>query len=127
MENIWYWNCASGFLKKIDFIKELIRTNRVDVFFLAETEIKGDANLDFLSIDGYDFICAKTLSTRNKARLACFKKNDIKLVKTSVILNDVIILESQYGIYAGVYRGFKCYSGETVVSNWERILDELNE
>jgi len=76
--NIYYWNCAAGLLKKIDYIKELITGNNVDIFFVAEAELKIDSDLSVLNMSGYDLIVSQTFISRKKARLICYKKKDIK-------------------------------------------------
>jgi len=124
---VYYWNCASGFLKKFDYVKELIETNDVDVFFIAESETRYEFDLSFLSIDGYEVVCAKTLLSRKKSRIICFKKSEIKVVNTSHDLNDTLILDTEVGIIVGAYRGFKCFPGETEISNWNRLISEFNE
>jgi len=124
---VYFWNCCSGLLRKIDFVTDLIVSNNLDVFFIAESEVRSDFNLGCLSIDGYDLVCAKTLHSKNKSRIICYKKPEIKVLDIENDCDDMIGIGFDDAIVMGLYRGFKCSPGETKGSNFRRMLETLNK
>jgi len=65
--NILYWNCASGLLKKPDFIKGFLDPSKVDIFLVAEAKFGKDCDPGVLSINGYDAIFSKTIDSKGRA------------------------------------------------------------
>jgi len=123
-----YWNCAAGLVRKFDYIKERILANNLDAFFVAEAEIRLGYDSGFLSIDGYDMVTSKTLQSRGKSRLICFKKREMKVEWERMgELDDVVILSHGVATFVGIYRGFKTYELETEKSNWERLFNGLSK
>jgi len=121
-----YWNCASGLLKKLDVIKNQIKSKKIDLFFVAESEISVDYDCNFLNIQGYETLFSETRTTRGRARLLCYAKiNQFKRLPVNNHYNDVVVLQHGKKIFAGVYRGFKLFEAETERSNWARLFDEL--
>jgi len=122
-----YWNCAAGLVRKFDYIKEQILTNNLDAFFVAEAEIRSGNDLGFLSMNGYDLVTSKTLNTRGKTRLICFKKQWLKMNDDLMSeWDDIIVLSSNEATFVGIYRGFKTFESETERSNWERLLHSMS-
>jgi len=124
---IQYWNCAAGFLKKFDYVKDLIVEHGVYIFFVAESEIRYDDNLDIFSLCGYEVVVSETITSRGKARILCFKRNTIKIIGGLNPQNDIIALESDGRVIVGIYRGFKLFQRETSISNYERIIADLKK
>jgi len=123
---VCYWNCGAGLLKKIDFVRELIAGKNVDAFFIAESEIKGDVDLGCLNIQNYNIHLSDTINTRGKSRLICFAKQNLIRVRLGSDLNDLIALQKGDSKVVGIYRGFKCYPGETELSNYKRLMDSFD-
>jgi len=123
---ISYWNCGAGLIGKLPIIFEHINTNKVDIFFVAEAEIKPDIDLNALKLKGYSFLLSNTIN-RGKSRLACWLKDGIgvRLPQFEGINNDVIVLKSSKYCIVGFYRPFKCYAGENQRTNFERLLLNL--
>jgi len=124
---IFYWNCGSGLVRKLDFIFDLIRVNNVDVFFVSEADFSIEQNPQVLNIDGYETVFSRTLKSRNKSRLLCFKKSAIQTLNCGSELDEVITLSYQNVVIVGLYRPFKCYDGETERTNLDRLLRSLGE
>jgi len=124
--NITYWNCGSGLIGKWQIIKDHILTNKCDAFFLAEADIKSGQQLQVFDIQGYNFAQANTI-IKGKCRLACWFRPD--LFKRRLDLeqqnNDLITLEFKNCIITGIYRPFKCFTGETLRSNFDRLMSNL--
>jgi len=123
---VCYWNCGSGLLKKIDFVRDQIVGKNVDAFFIAESEIKKESDLDCLNIQNYNIHLADTISTRGKTRLMCYAKQNLTRFKLGSDLNDLIALQKGDSKVIGIYRGFKCYPGETELTNYKRLLDSFD-
>jgi len=100
---IQYWNCAAGFLKKFDYVKDLIVEHGVYIFFVAESEIRYDDNLDIFSLCGYEVVVSETITSRGKARILCFKRNTIKIIGGLNPQNDIIALESDGRVIANEF------------------------
>jgi len=122
---IYYWNCAAGLLRKIDYIRDMITGNKVDVFFVAETELKAEHDLSTLKIDGYDLVVSRTMSSRKKSRLICYKKGNFREIEMFDDKNEIIGLDYKGKQIIGLYRGFKTFENESESSNWERMLSDL--
>jgi len=125
--NILYWNCGSGLLRKLDFIKSIITEQDLDAFFIAEADVRSGFDLGCLSITGYDTVLSRTLESRGKARLVCFKKYELGTINLGSELDDMICLTANGKLIAGIYRGFKCYDLESEKSNFDRLMSSLSE
>jgi len=127
MTNVIYWNCASGLVKKLDFVKDKFISKDTDILFVSEVEITDKWDRSFLEINGFDLHLSETLLTKGKSRLLCFaRQNCFKLLSPHNKSNEVLILQQGKTIIAGVYRGFQTYENETERSNWVRLIDELS-
>jgi len=124
---ILYWNCAAGLLKKIDYLREVAMEMNADIIFISECEVKNEFDLGFLALEGYETCFAKTLLSRNKARLMCFRKPCVKLIDITDELNDIIVVEMNGVMVCGAYRGFKCFEGESEIKNWERMVKDFEK
>jgi len=122
---IFYWNCASGLIRKLDFIKDLIAENNLDAIFIAESEIRSNFDLSLLSLDGYDLVLSNTYLTRGNSRLICLKKTDMKTVAAQADFDEIIALEKDNLTFIGVYRPFKTFDLETERSNFDRLFTIL--
>jgi len=122
---IFYWNCAAGLPKKLDFVKDLINENNIDAFFIAEAEIRSDFDLSVLSMRGYDLILSDTFLTRGKSRLICLKKHYLNVKRVGSDYDEIIVLEHKNTSVIGLYRPFKVHDGETEESNFTRMLNTL--
>jgi len=97
------------------------------ILYLWLSEVRQGFDTGFLALEGYETIYSKTLLTRKKSRLMCLKRPHVKLVETTDELNDIITVEVDGIMVCGVYRGFKCHAGESEISNWERLLKDLEK
>jgi len=123
----FYWNCGSGIVKKFDYFKDLAITNNLDAIFIAESDIRLDADVGFLSIDGYELILSNTLESRGLSRLICFKKPHLNQVKIDSQYDEVIALEKGDITVVGIYRAFKCYENESERTNFERLIQSVGK
>jgi len=124
--SVIYWNCASGIIKKLDYMKRIIEQKKADLFFIAESEIPKGMDLGVFQIKGYDFILAGTLESRGKARLACYARKGLFQQTIVNPYNDLIFLTQKKLTFVGVYRGFKLHEGENERSNWLRLMNDLH-
>jgi len=123
-----YWNCASGFIKKLPFLDDHFISFKPEVFFIAESDLLSNRNLSPLKRNGYQFCSSKTLEIRGKTRLSCWFSTKFTRAETLEFdLNEIIVLDSIDKDYSvvGVYHPFKCYQNETVRSNFERLIENL--
>jgi len=124
---VYFWNCGSGLLRKFDFVKSLIVENGLDALFIAEAEFRSDLNLGCLSINGYDLVFAKTIVSRKKSRIICFKRTEIREFEIGSDFDNIIALNYNNTFLVGIYRPFKCFENESERSNFERFLNSLGE
>jgi len=126
MLKVQYWNCGSGILRKLDFIKEQVRENNLDLFFISEAEIKSNSNIECLNMPDYKVLVAPTLRSRNKTRIICIVRNQFDLVELpGSEFDDAIAVNAQGTIVIGIYRGFKTFENESEKTNFERLLNTL--
>jgi len=104
----FYWNCGSGLLRKIDFVKDLIHENNLDILFIAEADIRLGDDYGCLSIDGFDIILSQTFNSRGKARLICYKKYELDIITLGSEFDNIIGIRMKNIIVVGIYRVFKC-------------------
>ncbi len=122
-----YWNCASGFIRKWDTIKELLSNEQPDVFFVAEADLANGFDLSMLHVQGYAIDLNSTYHIRGKCRLITFHKEQFKRVLSlEENGNELIVLSNNTQVVVGVYRHFKCFDSETVTSNFERLMTNLS-
>lgn len=121
-----YWNCCSGLLKKLDYIKDLIETIHPDVFFISEVEVRLDFDLGCLSIQGYETHFSKTLFSRGKSRLMGLVKAGIEVVEIGTEFDEILAFNINDCNVVGIYRPFKCFSGETELTNFNRLTNSLD-
>lgn len=122
-----YWNCGSGLLKKLDLVKEMIDENKIDIFFIAEAEVRLEFDLGCLSHDGYNLFTSNTLQSRGKSRIICLARKEFKKFELGSEFNDLIAIDCEGMNVVGYYRGFKCFDGETERSNLWRLLDAFSD
>jgi len=125
--SIFYWNCAAGLLRKIDYIREFLIGNKVDIFFVSEAEYGVDNDRSLLDVNGYELVFSKTLISRNKARLLCYKKPQFAELDIFVDTNEILGFRLKNKQIVALYRGFKLFEGETESSNWSRIITDLDK
>jgi len=80
-------------------------------------------------VPGFEVFCSETLVTRGKTRLLALVKRGTytRLTVNNNEFNELIFLQKNEMIVVGGYRPFKTYAGETLTSNFERMLSSLNE
>jgi len=129
-DTILHWNCARGIFNKKHVIEKYITNHQPIVFFISESDVTDNHYLNTLNISGYIIEIAQTFETRKKGRvLAYVKKNSGLVRKTSLEspYENLIVLENSSTIIVGLYSGFKVYEGETVISNFRRLIDHLED
>jgi len=82
------------------------------------------------TVNGYTFESSQTLDTRGKSRIGCWFSSDYQRVRE--LDNDyyeiLVFKNKKTGIVvAGVYHPFKCFEGETVRTNFERLVENLTQ
>jgi len=128
MNRVLYWNCASGFFNKKPFIEKYIQTFRPVVFFVSECELTQSKMLEVMNIEGYEIHVAKTLETRNKGRTVAYVRKSQGLTRRPELesgVDEIIAFSLGKITIVGVYSGFKTYQGETMMSNFKRLLENL--
>jgi len=123
-----YWNCGSGILKKLDTIKWHLENVRPEVFFVAEADITQGKDLGVFRMPNYIFHQANTINTRNKCRLVAWsKENCLRKPNLEFELNEILVFQKNDVTITGIYRHFKCYEGENIKTNFERLMCNLHE
>jgi len=117
-----YWNCGSGFIGKSQLIDDYINDHKIDCFFVAEADILQNRCLLTFRVPNMVFETTKTIN-RGKSRLGCWYNptlftRSLELEHTN---NEIIVLKHKEFLIAGLYRPFKCYPGENLASNFERL------
>ncbi len=122
-----YWNCASGFLKKWDCIKGIITDESPDIFFVAEADLAKGFDLSLFNLSEYSLELNSTYHSRGKCRLIAFHKGGYKRVlDLEEDGNELIVLYNGRQAVVGLYRHFKCFENETLVSNFDRLMNNLS-
>jgi len=125
--SIFYWNCGSGILKKLDHIKWTLTHLSPEILFVAEADIYNNKELGVFQVKGYNFHCPGTIVTRGKCRLVAWAKmNIVRLNAMEDHHNEVIALKIQNITCLGIYRPFKCYAGENIKTNFDRLINNLH-
>jgi len=130
MDNVIYWNCASGLVKKMGEIDDIFKNHNPSVFFLAESEILDGRNTSFLNRNGYSCEFSNTLHSRHKSRIMCWHTDEYDRVQNLEHQhNEIIVLikKSTKEVVVGIYHPFKCYDNETIRTNFIRLLENLNQ
>jgi len=125
--SIYYWNCASGLVRKWETIRDIVLGESPLVFFVAEADVKFGMDLSFLNINGYRLALNSTFASMGKCRLICFYKESVKrLCHLEEDGNELMVFSANNQIIVGTYRPFKCFDGETISSNFNRLIDNLS-
>jgi len=100
----------------------------LDIFFLAEADIKSSAMISFMNISGYSIVFSGPYLTRGKSRLIAIVRDGSfrEITVPSNSMNEVIGLKLGNSIIVGVYRPFKIYDSETERSNFVRLIMGLD-
>ena len=126
LSKIFYWNCGSGLISKWDIIVDYILRYQIDAFFIAEADLLCSRDLSLFHVPGYKVEFANTLQTRGKTRLICVCREKFQRVENlEVAHNDIICLRLKDNFTVGIYRPFKCFPGETLSSNFDRLIENL--
>jgi len=124
-----YWNCGSGLLGKTHLIHDMLRVEKIDAFFVAESDILNNRVLGPYHFDSYIFENSLTIQSRGKSRLACWYRPDLYTRSFDLERNnnEIIVLKSKSHnlTIVGIYHAFKCFEGETVRGNFFRLMDNL--
>ena len=101
------WNICLGVSNKLNYIKNLLCTENIDVLFIQESEIQNQTNRSFYDIDNYKLEISETINS-GKARMCCYIKKDITYIvnKTN---NSIELISLKIGNLTlnGYYRPFK--------------------
>ncbi len=127
-DNFVFWNCASGVFNKKIFIEKYIAMLKPEAFFVSECDVKQSHMLERLNIKGYTIEVANTINEFNKGRLLAYVRDGSDLTRVKSLensKNDIIVLKSKTKLVVGIYSGFLTREGETMASNFERLLDNL--
>jgi len=112
-KNVLYWNCANGIFNKSDLIKDKIKVNEPELFFIAESEISKTMQTSISDYPGYELSHSKTMSETRKSRICCFSKPEWQLLEELLPIDDEILLYKKGDhIVIGIYRPFKLYINE---------------
>ena len=72
--NVCTWNLCLGLQYKIDYVKEILFNEDIDILCLQETEVDVDSSLEFLKINGYEL---ETDMSTNTIRSMVYIKNQL--------------------------------------------------
>jgi len=123
---ILYWNCGSGIVRKLVFIKHYLDTLKPSLFFVAESEILNDRDLSCFNHPGYHLECSKTLESRSKARIICWHNPDFRRCPDlEENFNELMVFTNGLLHVTGIYRPFKLFEGETTNGNFNRLITNL--
>jgi len=126
---VLWWNCGGGLRSKIDYIKYTILTIKPAILFVSEAEIKINDDLGSISIENYDILLSNTIDL-GKARVAAYVHNDLNYKRLKNAENEkaeIISLMVGEDIFVGIYRPFKPTVDETIVENFDRLLNALKK
>lgn len=125
-ESVIFWNCARGVFSKKCFIEKYISDFNPLAFFISECDITGDQCLDALKISGYQLEVAPTLESRNKGRIMVYYKSGLNIKRVKNLENNhdnLIALDTPKMLLIGLYAGFQTYDDETMIGNFERLIN----
>jgi len=119
------WNCANGLVNKIDNVRVVVEKFIPEIAFIQESNLK-DQQIGPCQIKGYDLLTSNTLLS-GCSRIACYKKrgSQFKQLKVQNDTIDLIILESDFALIIGLYRGFKIYDGSLPKDHFQKYLTEI--
>ena len=123
------WNLCNGLINKVDYVRNLLQSEDIDILFLQETELKINYNEDIIKIQGYNIETSNTESTK---RIAAYIKNNInytrvtELEETNVILLNI---EAKYTFtqIIGIYRPFKLTANVGQLDSFKRQINEITK
>jgi len=123
-----YWNCGSGLVKKMSTIHDLF-TPKTQVCFVSECEIVQNRCMNVFSKKDFCISLSKTIATNGKARLMCWFRDDMfeRVDNLEMPGNEIIVLRSleKKFLLVGCYRPFKLFQGESLRSNFDRLMLNL--
>ncbi len=116
---VLWWNCAGRIASKLNMIKEIINDLKPVVFFVSESNINSDKIYSHLNIENYKLF----ISDSRVARSACYLSSnaDFKVVSRGDGTETFVIENDHHHIF-GVYRPFKVQEGETINSQFDKLL-----
>jgi len=123
---IIFWNCALGIKSKLEYIRDLLATERPQAMFISESEVM-EKDVNLLNIRGYELCVAATIKGEFAvARAACFVRSDLKFkqIKTDPKL-DIVALDIGENRLIGIYKGFKLPTGFTKKTYTNFFLNKL--
>ena len=121
------WNLCNGLVNKVQFVRDLLMEEDLDVLFLQETELKADVNLTLLQVCGYNIEMAyshETVWIVAYIKTSVVYKREREANGMNVILLD---LDKKYAVtqLAGIYRPFKMAENQTHLSYFKQQLGEI--
>jgi hypothetical protein len=126
--SVLFWNCANGVFNKKPLIEKYIEFYEPCVFFVSECEVSVKHCQGLLNIKDYDVEFSRTLESKGKCRTLAYVKRGLGIVRHNELENndnEIIVLRLKKQFLVGVYAGFKTEPGETVQTNFERLLLNL--
>ena len=123
------WNVCNGLLNKVDYVKDLLTENNIDILFLQETEVHKNTNTDLLGIPGYTIEFGKSSET---IRIVAYVKNGLKYTRIIEPEDGCVIMLNIAGNYAhkqvcGLYRPFKMVRNLTRVDDWRSQIQSITD
>ncbi len=130
---IVFWNCSHGLSSKIDFVRDFIRQHRPIIMMISECELSAcdEINYGYFHVKGYTMITSNTRVKKKNAklrsRLCAYITEDISYSRKDALegQEEIIVIDTGCWRVVGVYRPFKLVSGETITSNFDRLIDTL--
>jgi len=92
----------------------------------AEADIKPERDLSAFKIKEKELVTSNTIK-RGKSRLICWFNSKILKHRNDLEEkdNDILVFEYRKVIIVGLYRPFKCYEGESLNSNFKRLMHNI--
>lgn len=121
-----YWNCGSGLVKKLSNLHSFIDSSEPVAVFVSECDVVNGRNINIFSHKGYNLAFSNTLTQTGKSRILAWYRDDLfeRLPHLEMVGNEIIVLKSKEKnfLLVGCYRPFKLFPGETVISNFNRLM-----
>jgi hypothetical protein len=131
--DVVYWNCSHSLSSKMDFVRQFLNDRKPQLMFIAECELSrhDEINLNFFYVADYSLYHSNTREKRGnlklKSRICVYIRNDVEFKRHEGLegLNEMIVLDLKHWRVIGTYRPFKLLMGETLRSNFDRLVESL--
>jgi len=124
-KQVLFWNCCGGISGKIDSVKWFLNTYHPEIMFISEAEYT--QHQTWVKFENYQLEVPATLAY-GKARIVALIHENSNFTRSNIIVDDtleIVILENNSKIIAGVYRPFKNVADNTQTIYFDKLLATL--